>query len=103
MKITDAVRSGVRFRRPSTGYWMKAEDHLFITGEDVIATDWFLDEQAVELRATQIREALHSAFQETYRDPYITVDKDVENLFLEKLGLKIISKSADTGTSNKES
>lgn len=95
MKITDAVRSGVRFRRPNTGYWLRSEEHLFLTAEDILATDWFLDEQAVELRATQVREALHSAFRETYKDSRLSVDKDVENLFLQKLGLKIISKSAD--------
>jgi len=108
MKITDAVSSGIRFRRPSTGYWLQPNEHLFLYSSDILATDWFLDEQVVELRASQVREALHSAFHEIYKN-YIggsaLIDKDLENLFLEKLGLKVLVKSADTvtDTSTKES
>ena len=98
MKITDAVRSGLRFRRPSTGYWLKQEDWLYLKPEDILATDWYLDEPAIEVRASQVREALHSAFHEIYKD-YIggsaTIDKDVENLFLTKLGLNVLPESAD--------
>ena len=104
MKITDAVLSGIRFRRPSTGYWLQPNESLFLDSEDILATDWFLDEEAVEVRATQVREALHSAFREVYKDYIggnVTVDKDVENLFLEKLGLKVLTKSADTVNSIK--
>lgn len=98
MKITDAVRSGIRFRRPSTGFWLRSDEHLFLTSEDILATDWYLDEKAVEVRASQVREALQSAFHEIYKD-YIggsaTLDKDVENLFLTKLGLNVLPESAD--------
>jgi hypothetical protein len=98
MKLTDAIRSGIQFRRPSTGFWLRSDEHLFLTAEDILATNWYLDEQAVEVRATQIREALNSAFQELYSDAdgnYASLHKDVENLFIEKLGLKVLSKSAD--------
>jgi hypothetical protein len=93
MKITDAVRSGIRFRRPSTGYWLQPNERLFLDSEDILATDWFLDEQAVELRASQVREAFHAAFKEMYKGS-VNIE-ELLDLALQKLGLKVSEESAD--------
>lgn len=94
MKLADAVLSGIRFRRPSTGFWLHPDEQVFLTSTDILATDWYVDEKAVELRATQVREALQSAFRELY-SPHSSPDKDMENLVLTKLGLNVLPESAD--------
>jgi hypothetical protein len=73
MNIIDAVKSGKKFKRP--GYiWTSSEnlnrDYLRLTKDDILATDWEIEERKIEITETEFDEAVRQIT--ILNEPYAT-------------------------------
>jgi len=60
MDIIEAVGSGLPYKRKSHSLWFDKTNHW--RGDDILATDWEVQEQTVTITKRELREAWIKAF-----------------------------------------
>jgi len=78
MNLIEAIKSGKPFRRKGWGYYLNSRDGGSLEFDSILATDWEIQEQKIELTWRQVQDALHASALGSYHA------KEVE--FKEKLG-----------------
>ena len=58
LNIIDAVKSGKNYRRPG-GAWLKDYTSITISKEDILATDWEVEEKKAEITESELNQILN--------------------------------------------
>lgn len=61
MDLISAIRSGKPFKRKNHETWKPYAGQVVFSKQDVLATDWEIQEEKIERTAEQIRKAVRSA------------------------------------------
>jgi hypothetical protein len=61
MNIIDAVKSGKPYKRRHHGCWFDKTNHW--RGDDILATDWEIEERKIEITENEFEEAFRQARQ----------------------------------------
>lgn len=100
MTIIEAIKSGKRFKRKkdSFGIWIEAvmSDGNYFKGSsslgllpcEILADDWEIEEEKINLTKAQVIQSFIIAAKENFKDKYKDPDREFMQLFLENLGFK---------------
>lgn len=60
MTIQEAVKSGKKYKRAKNSDWLYPNTPYLVSLEGILATDWEIEEEKIELTRTQVIEAYRS-------------------------------------------
>lgn len=69
MNLIDAIKSGKQFRRksqPNQDFWFRPMDTHSFTQDEIIAEDWEVEEEKIEITWTELSEKYNSAWNKFY-------------------------------------
>ena len=61
MTLQEAIKSGKRFKRPFDAAWIEPVTGYYLEGEDILADDWEIEEQKVEITKSKLADAYDKA------------------------------------------
>lgn len=88
MNIIEAIMSGEKFTRPGWHRWYQhGTDAIRCTRKDIVATDWLIEEQQIDLTIDQIKSQIQF-IENTIEERFMSNDK-TRFIFVEELAKAI--------------